>query len=208
MIRKLFALFLVGSCLAVAAVTSSTVVFSDKAGKNQIKWTSTAPMENIDGIAELQSGSMTFSEDNWEATSAKIVVDVKSMKTGIGSRDKHLVSKTWLDASAYPTISYNVNKLSNVTVTSNKDGRVVRTATAHGTFTLRGVSKNMDVPITITRITANEKTRERVDGDIMVVKAEFDVALADYNVKGKSGMIGEKVGESIEIVATLVGEVQ
>jgi hypothetical protein len=38
-----------------------------------------------------------------------------------------------------------------------------------------------------------------------MIKASFKVPLKDFNIAGKQGIIGSKVGENIEITANLFG---
>ncbi len=46
------------------------------------------------------------------------------------------------------------------------------------------------------------------EGDRVKVSAQFQLALADYAVKGKKGVVGERVGTSIKLTANLTGSVQ
>lgn len=182
-----------------------TFTINNKVGENEVKFISTAPMEDINGTAKGISGSVVLDPENLEATTAKLVIAVKSMKTGIKKRDKHLYSNEWLDAEQYPEIRFSMKKLSEVQSVSSdaKTGRAVAKAKAVGDFFLHGVSLEMTIPVTITYIRESEKTRERAPGDFLLVQTEFSVPLGKFNVTGKKGIIGSKVGEEISVKATL-----
>ncbi len=51
----------------------------------------------------------------------------------------------------------------------------------------------------------SEATKKRAAGDLVMINANFSVALKDYNVKGKGGIVGSKVGETIQLEAALFG---
>ncbi len=76
---------------------------------------------------------------------------------------------------------------------------------ATGDFTLHGVTKQMTVPVTLTYLEESDKTKTRAPGDLLLLQTKFAIALADYQVKGTGGLIGSKVGESIEIDVSIVG---
>jgi hypothetical protein len=70
---------------------------------------------------------------------------------------------------------------------------------------MHGVNKQMSVPFKLTYVDASAKTRARAPGDLVMISADFSVALADYNVAGSKGTVGSKVGEKINVSAQLYG---
>jgi polyisoprenoid-binding protein YceI len=171
-------------------------------GKNAVEFVSDMPAEKINGTSDGVTGSFSMDAANIEATSGSIRVLVTSMKTAISKRDEHMYSDTWLDAAKFPEITFVIQKLENVSV-NNKGGRNVVTATAVGTFTLHGVTKTISAPVTITLVPESAESKKRASGNLAMVKATFVVKLADYNVKGKQGVVGKSVGETIAITANL-----
>ena len=69
-----------------------TVHISDRIGKNQMKFTSTAPLEEIRGTSSGISGSFRFDPADLGQFEGRIQVEVGRMKTGISKRDQHLCS--------------------------------------------------------------------------------------------------------------------
>jgi polyisoprenoid-binding protein YceI len=186
--------------LAVRASGQKTITLNDKVGKNQFLWKSSAPGEEINGTAEGISGSFTFNPKQPAKLRGTLMATVATMASGNATRDEHIKSSTWLDAAKYPKISFVITSITNpVTVGSKLSGKAV------GKFTMHGVTKQITVPFTLTYVDASEKTRARAAGDLVMFTAEFDVALADFKVVGREGLIGSKVGERIKIKANLFG---
>jgi polyisoprenoid-binding protein YceI len=92
-----------------------------------------------------------------------------------------MYDEEWLDAEKFPTITFQVLKLEGVQVTS--DNGITIKAQAVGKFTLHGVSKEMKIPITMKYVKESEATKKRAAGDLVMINANFSVALKDYNVK-------------------------
>jgi polyisoprenoid-binding protein YceI len=188
-----------GTSLNLSAKGPKTITLNNNVGQNQIQFSSKAPLEDIDNGTATATGTFTLDPSNLEATTGKITVPVNSLQTGIALRDKHLIDKDWLDAASYPTITFEIKQLSNVSVVSSGNGKGIAKATAEGVFTLHGVSKPMSISIELTYV-------EKPQGDVVMIKASsFSVALKDHNITGKKGIIGSKVGEVITLKATLYG---
>lgn len=181
------------------------VTFDNRVGANQIVFTSSAPLEDIEGSASDIGGSITLDPANIEATTGKIVVKVASMQTGIQKRDSHLMSEPWLNQEKYPQITFDIKELKNVQRVSGDNGKAVVKAIAVGDFTLHGVTKRMEVPVTITYIRESQKTKERAPGDFVMVQGDFSIALKDFKVEGTKGTVGSKVGETIQLKTNLFG---
>lgn len=179
-----------------------TFSVNNAVGKANIVFNSDAPMEKIKGSAADVGGEFKMDPSNLEATSGHIDVKVESMTTAISKRDEHMRSEAWLDAGAYPTIVFNVQKLTDIRV-ENQGGRRTAVAKAVGTFTLHGVTKPLTADVTIIYLPESAETRKRASGDVVNVKANFTVALKDFNIVGKSGLVGSKVGEVIQVEANI-----
>ena len=171
-------------------------------GKYKITFVSDAPMEKIVGTAIAVTGTFNLDLAHLEATKGSIVVEVRSMKTAIARRDDSMYGVQWLDAAKYPNITYEITSLKDVKVTK-EDGKTLVSATTVGTFSCHGVTKPLTSTITITYLNQTAETKKRAPGDLVMVTANFDVALKDFNVTGKSGLIGSSVGETIAVTASL-----
>ena len=174
------------------------VTMNDKVNKNQFIWVSEAPLENTRGSSEGVAGTLTMNPQNLSTIRGTITTQVSTMKSGNDTRDHHLMSAEWLDASHFPRISFTISSVSNISVSGN-----TATGTATGNFTMHGESKTMSIPFKMTYLPESAKTRERAPGDLVMISADFNIALKDYKIAGQEGTIGSKVGETIKITAQL-----
>lgn len=173
--------------------------FEDKGGRNQTTFFSTTPVEDINGLGNGVSGSVTFNTNDLKSLKGKVTVSVASIKTGIDLRDEHMRSAGWLNAESYPEISFEIKKVSDVK--SLADNKL--SAKVSGSFTMHGVTKDVVAEATLTYLDENETTKQRAPGDLLGVQAKFTVKLSDYRVNNK--VVGQKVSENIEIGVNLTG---
>ena len=165
--------------------------------KGKFKFTSKAPKEDIFGTA---TGKATLSGDLADITTVKgsITVPVNTMETGNTVRDDHLRSPDWLDEAKYPNIVFDVESVALDGAISEEKGMKAAKLKVTGKFTLHGVT---------TPLTSNATIKWKEDGKAKITTS-FTIALADYQVKGKAGIVGSKVGSTIACEATLVGSLK
>lgn len=176
-----------------------TFNLSDSNAQRQIIFESKTRIEYIVGVAESVTGTVTFDpEKPGLDLQAAISVSVKNMKTGNTTRDGHLRSKEWLDAERHPGIHFDLSPLDKKSLTLKSPG--VWFVRANGKFLLKGVSKEISLPVTLRR------EKKGVD-DIVSVEGSFSVYLEDHNIYGPLGMnmIGLKVSPEVRVRFHLVG---
>ncbi len=183
----------------VKANGEQTFNFQDKAGRNQTTFFSTTPLEDITGLSGGVQGSVTFNINDLKTLKGKLTVPVASIKTGIDLRDEHMRDAGWLDAAKYPDVSFEIKKVSDVKVVA--DNKI--TAKVIGSYTMRGVTKEVTADATLTYLDESETTKSRAAGDLLGVQAKFNVKLSDYGVNNK--VVGQKVSENIEVSVNIVG---
>ncbi len=181
-----------------------TIVLCNEVGKNQIRFVSSAPLEEIHGTASGISGALKLDPANVEGMTGKIEVQVASMETGIEKRDEHLHSADWLDEKQFPVIGFDIVGLKDVSVEAGEDRAVIK-GLAMGTFSLHGVDQEMVIPFEATYLLASEQTKKRALGDFFVVKGEFEIALKDFDISGARGLVGNRVGEKIDLKTNFFG---
>ena len=143
-----------------------TVFYIDDAmGRNQVTFTSEAPLEDIVGTTNQIVGYLVFDPDNpRNGVRGFFKVPVKSLDTGTPLRDEHLQSRMWLDAASYPDIIFTVE--SGTKVYRIKDTRDYQTytMTLSGTFSIHGQTRHVSVPARITFMRESDKTRMKMPG--------------------------------------------
>lgn len=177
-------------------------ILNPEANEPLLKFISTAPLENIEGYVKDYTKIKSWAKlnpANLESLTGEISFPVQTIKTGISTRDKHLYSSTWLDTEKYPDIKFTIKQIKNVKVVQSNNESSKIDLIINGNYSMHGKTKNIDVNCNITYLKENEKTKKRASGDLMSVEGKFEIDLKDFDVKGKEGVIGSKVGEKITI---------
>lgn len=94
-------------------------------------------------------------------------IQVASVDTGNAKRDKHLRSSDFFKAEVYPTITFKSTR-----VEKKGDGYVMV-----GDFTIRGVTKEISLPFSITEvITHSKKTRFGFEAALEINRQDYGIA--------------------------------
>lgn len=178
---------------------TQTFSFDDPKGRNQATFFSSTPLEDVTGITNDVKGSVTFDVNDIKTLKGSVSISTGSINTGIDLRNEHMKSANWLDAESYPQITFTIKKVGDVQVVSDNSLK----AKVTGDFFLHGVTKEVTANATMNYLVESEQTRQRAPGDLLGVKANFDIVLSNYNVSNK--ILGEKVSDKIEIEVNIVG---
>jgi polyisoprenoid-binding protein YceI len=187
-----------GFATAVIAAPQ-TFDFKDPKGVNNAAFKVDAPLEAINGTASGVSGTVTFDPENPGATKGKIVVAANTMTLPNTMQQGHMRGPQWMDAEKFPEITFEAKEFKN----AKTQGEVI-TADAVGTFTCKGVSKEMTVPVKLTYL--KDKLSQRMPnlkGDLLVVRSTFTIKRSDFNIN--AGQMEDKVSEGIEISLSVAG---
>ena len=192
-------LLALSSLNGAASAAPQTFDFKDPKGVNNAVFKLDAPLEAISGNATGISGKVNFDPENPAATRGKIVVATSSLHVGNPMQQQHLLSDKWMDAAKYPEISFEAKDLKKVKTSGD-----VTTADVTGTFTLRGTSKEITVPVKFTFL--KDKLGQRVpnmQGDLLVIRSSFTVKRSDFGLM--PGQMEEKVSDAIELTLSIAG---
>jgi polyisoprenoid-binding protein YceI len=177
-----------------------TFSFKDKMGRNQATFFSTTPLEDITGMSSDVWGSVSFDIEDVENTlKGEVLISTASLKSGIDLRDEHIRSADWLDAEQFPNISFNIKEVTGIEKVEDNTLKVK----VLGEFTAHGVTKEVESVVTLVYLEENEMTKMRMPGDLLGVRASFNINLADYGVQHM--VLGKRVSEEIEINVNIVG---
>ncbi len=186
--------------LTSAAIAAPQVFnFKDPKGVNNAVFNLDAPLEAITGSANGVSGTVTFDAANPAGTQFKITVAAASLQVGNPVMKDHLHGAMWMDVAKYPDMSFESKAVKNVKTTGD-----TTTLDAVGTFTLRGVSKEMSLPVKLTYL--KDKLGLRVPnqkGDLLVVRSQFSIKRGDFGINPKAPE--DKVSDTIEITLSIAG---
>ena len=199
-------IFLIGFCILFNSFLFgkfTTFNFEDPKGVNSIIFHLDAPLESINGSGDKVSGSVQFDPSNPEQTSGEIILESKSLHVGNSLLKEHMHGEDWMNVEKYPLIRFSFQGLTKLKKIGDKDSKMDYTGEVKGKMTIRNVTIAMNVPVKITYLKGLLEKRNRVPGDLLVVRSRFSVKRDDFDIqKGKNL---EKVANEIEIILNLAG---
>ena len=172
--------------------------FKDPKKVNNVVFLLDAPLESINGTAIGVSGTVTFDPAKPAATTGKIVLATSSLHVDNPVMKGHLLDEEWMHASKFPTIEFIVEKMTRV-----KTSGTTTTATIAGKLTVKGVTKKVTVPVRLTYLKGLLIKRNRVPGDLLVLRSDFTIRRSDYGIN--AGIKEEKVSDEIELKLRVAG---
>ncbi len=150
---------MVAAIIFLSAFTISSSTTWKIAEGHSIKFSSKDPS----GVFTKLTGDIEFDEDDLTASKFDVQIDVASINTGNGMKNKHAKSKKWFDADQYPTINFTSEKF-----TKSAAGYEVT-----GTLEMHGIKKEFTMPFTFKD---------------NVFESSFTVNRLDYNIGSTKGM--------------------
>ena len=172
--------------------------FKDPKKVNNVIFQMDAPLESINGSGDSLWGTVTFDPSNPSATQGEIILDAKSLHVGNPVLKEHIHGKDWMNVEKFPAISFKLTKLENV----KKQGIEVL-ADAKGKMTIRNVTMEIVIPVKITYLKGLLEKRNRVPGDLLILRSKFLVKRDDFEIRAGEKL--DKVANEIEISLNLAG---
>lgn len=128
--------FLVSAVVGVSAADQYGLDMSHSSIQFSVKH---LVVSNVKGSFDKFDAVIMFDPDNISNSSVEVTIDVSSINTKNEKRDEHLRSEEFLHAAEHPTITFASRK-----IVKKNDGYV-----AAGKLTIRGVSKEVELPFTL-----------------------------------------------------------
>lgn len=130
------------------------------------------------------SGEIRFDEGRLEESKATIRVDLKSVDSQSPERDQSLLGADWFSAESFPESIYTVSKFEFI-----KEDQYL----AHGELELRGVKKEIDLPLTITFST------DEAGRDVALAVGEVSLSRLDFGVGQGEWKDTQAVGNPVKV---------
>lgn len=175
--------------------------FKDPKGVNNVQFKLDAPLESITGTGTGISGTINYDPAAPAAVSGRIVLDAASLTVGNPVMAGHLRGEQWLDVAKFPTISFEAGSIANV----KTQGAQTR-ADVTGMLVVKGVAKEITVPVTFTHLPDKLGARlgdEKIRGDLLVVRTSFEINRGDFSIN--AGQAADKVAETIHLSLSIAG---
>jgi polyisoprenoid-binding protein YceI len=142
------------------------------------------------------SGTIRFDDAHPEQSSVTFDIKAASIDTGTADRDAHLRSDDFFAAETHPSITFTTSK---VTKKSAEQFDI------EGTLTIRGVAKQLTLPVTYLGTATDPWGNARVgfEGEITINRKDFGL---NWNAALEAG--GFLVGDDVKISVSLQAIVQ
>jgi polyisoprenoid-binding protein YceI len=192
-------LILIPGLTAALSAAPLTFDFTDPKGVNNAVFELDAPLEAISGSASGISGTVTYDPENVAATKGKIVVTAASLHVPNPMMKEHLHGGQWMDVIQHPEITFEVSELKNVVPSGT-----TATAIAAGKFTVKGVTRDLTVPVRLSYL--KDKLGARVanqKGDLLVIRATFSIKRSDFGINPKAPE--DKVADEVKLTLSIAG---
>ena len=195
---KLVWLLILSVAPGVLSSDSMKFDFRDPKKVNNVVFLMDAPLESISGTSIGVSGTVSFDPAKPAATTGKIVLATSSLHVDNPVMKKHMLDEGWMHVSKFPTIEFVAGKMTNV-----KTSGTNITGTIAGKLTVKGVTKKVSVPVRLTYLKGMLIKRNRVPGDLLVLRCDFTIKRSDYGIN--AGNNEEKVSDEIELKLRVAG---
>jgi len=144
--------------------------------------------------------TITINNDEKDITKSNVNVVIKttSINTGIEGRDKHLRTADFFDVEKYPEITFQSQRI-------EKKGKAF---IAHGPLTMRGVTKDIALPFTITGSFTNPTSKKMSVGyaaSLVINRRDFGI---NYSRQDSPTFIGDNITVEIELITRALDPVK
>ena len=182
----------------VLSADSMKFDFKDPKKVNNVVFLMDAPLESISGTAVGISGSVSFDPAKPASTTGKIVLATSSMHVDNPVMKKHMLDEGWMHVSKFPTIEFVAGEMTNIKTSGTNITGIIA-----GKLTVKGVTKKVSVPVRLTYLKGMLIKRNRVPGDLLVLRSDFTIKRSDYGIN--AGNNEEKVSDEIELKLRVAG---
>jgi len=136
--------------------------------------------------------AITLNNDEKDITksSVSVVIKATSVDTGIEGRDRHLRNADFFDVEKYPEITFKSERI-------EKKGKQF---IAHGPLTMHGVTKQIELPFTVTGTFKNPSTNKTSVGysaRTVLNRRDFGI---NYSRQDNPTFVGDHITIEIELV--------
>ena len=125
-------LVLLSAFVAITGFTVYQATSWELSDDYEVRFTAKSANGNFSAL----KGDINFSPDDLQNSSFDMTVDVTSIDTGNGLKNKHAKGDNWFDAEQFPTIDFSTSSI------VQENGAYI----ANGTLQMHGVTKEVQIP--------------------------------------------------------------
>lgn len=132
------------------------------------------------------SSQLNYSKATPDKSNIKFAVNVDSVDTGNSGRDDSLRGEEYFNVGKYPQMTFESKSFKKV---GENQFMVV------GPLTIKGHSKNISVPVTLTKTGTTWATGE----DILHFQGKFEIDRTEFGVGESSSLLGSEVSITLDL---------
>jgi polyisoprenoid-binding protein YceI len=175
---------LLGMILAAAAPLHAEVIrFRIQPEASELTFHATSRLMNADGRFSRFAGDVAVDPADLKTARVTVSVEAASLDTGIARRDRHLRSEDFFQIEKFPAITFESLRVEGA-------GRRLLVV---GRLTLRGVTREVRVPVDVS-----------VSGKRLEARGQFDVKRTDHGMTYDS--VVNPIGEQVRIAFAFRGQ--
>ncbi len=185
--------FVLCFCLATG-ISASDFQLNPAAGQDSVFFRSTAKLEFIEGKSAAIDGSFSFDPENPNSNVSGVLrVDLRTLKTGIDTRDGHMRDRH-LHTDKFPFAFFELTGVSGI---EPLKANVTDSGEVQGWFYIHGVKRQLSAPIEVVATT--ELGSEKVS-----IRTRFQIILDEYDIPRPKALF-LKLAETIEVECIFSG---
>jgi polyisoprenoid-binding protein YceI len=150
-------------------------------------------INNIPGRFKEYSGTISYDGADITKSSVQFTAKVASIDTGVQQRDDHLRRADFFEVEKYPELTFKSTRIEK----KGKDSFI-----AHGTFTMKGVSKEIAIPFKVYGPVnaGGGKIRIGVEAALTINRQDYGVSYS-RTLEGGGLVIGNDVNIQLNLEA-------
>ena len=168
---------------AVVSVQAEVTRFRIQPEASELTFHATSRLMNADGKFSRFGGDVAVDPADLTTARVTVSVDASTLDTGISRRDRHLRSEAFFHVEKFPASTFESLRVEGA-------GRRLRVG---GRLTLRGVTREVRVPVDVS-----------VTGKRLDARGQFDVKRTDHGLNYDSAV--NPIGEQVRIAFVFRGQ--
>jgi polyisoprenoid-binding protein YceI len=179
--------------MSASATPASTRTFTIDKAHSEAAFQVRHLVTRVRGRFSDFSGTIQLNDERPDRSSVTLTINAGSIDTSTADRDTHLRSEDFFYVDQYPTITFVSSK---ITRTAQGEFDV------HGTLTIRGVAKDVTIPVTYLGDAKDPWGQSRVGFEAETTLNRKDYGLT-WNAALETGgfLVGDEVKVSVAIQA-------
>lgn len=149
-------------------------------------------VSNVKGQFTDYAGVIMYDEKDVTKSSIDVTIQAASINTANAKRDEHLKSAEFFDVAKFPTLTFKSNKI---------EKRAAGTV-AVGTLTIKGVSKEIELPFTVNGVIKDPwgNTKLGAEASTAINRQDFGITW-NKSLDGGGVVVSDEVKIQLDIEA-------